>query len=183
MSNVHEMIMIMSNIYQQKLCMPFSPNLMGYVKDAYVWHVSMKMIMSNKHLLCPTCQRCLCPICINKNFVYHCHLPNGLCPRWLCPTCINKNFVYHCHLIKWVMPKMLMSNIYKKNFVYSVVTFWIMSTCPTCINKICLTLSSTWICMSKILCPTCIDKIFLLKLSSMLCQSYHVEHVIPKSLC
>ena len=159
MSNVHEMIMIMSIIYQQKLCMPFSPNLMGYVKDAYVWHVSMKMIMSNKHLLCPTCQRCLCPICINKNFVYH------------------------CHLIKWVMPKMLMSDIYKKNFVYSVVTFWIMSTCPTCINKICLTLSSTWICMSKILCPTCINKFFLLTLSSMLCQSYHVPHVIPKSLC
>ena len=91
---------------------------MGYVKDAYVWHVSMKMIMSNKHLLCPICQRCLCPICINKNFVYHCHLPNGLCPRWLCPTCqrclcltcINKKLL-HCYLSIFVMLKMIMSNM------------------------------------------------------------------------
>ena len=31
-----------------------------------------------------------CPTCINKIFVYRCHLPNGSCPRCLYLTCIHK---------------------------------------------------------------------------------------------
>ena len=95
--------MLMSDMYQWRWLCPTSIYCVQHVKDAYVQYVSTKTLYTI------------------VTYLY------GLCPRWLCPTCINKNFVYHCHLIKWVMPKMLMSDIYKKNFVYSVVTFWIMS--------------------------------------------------------